>query len=88
MENKPRSPFCWLCSGKLQGNHHREESIPQWTGDDIPRIFHKSCFKKYEEEVNYSCDVQVEMDDYGHVPPQSKLFEEEDEFGLYGNVFV
>ena len=86
MESKPRSPFCWYCSGKLQGDHHIEKPVPQWSGDEIPRILHKTCARSYDEEVQFGFDVQVDDSLGAHL--KNQVFEDEDEFGSYGNIFV
>ena len=76
---KPRCNCCWICGTKLQGNHHVEKSVPKWSGDEIPRVIHKSCAKKYDDEVNFGYDVETHFDE-----PGTEL----DEFDSYGDVFV
>ncbi len=86
---KPRSPFCWHCSGKLQGDHHIEKPVPQWSGDEIPRILHKNCAKSYDEEFQFGFDVQVDVDAIDwNGSAKNQVFEDEDEFGSYGDMFV
>lgn len=46
-KEKPRVNFCWICDRKLQGNHFVEKNIPKLSGDDIPRILHKQCYRDY-----------------------------------------
>lgn len=79
MTIKPRVIFCWECSGKLEGNHHIEKPVPRWSGDDVPRILHKSCSKKYDEGIDFQYDVETHFKDD---------MQEPDEFESYGEVFV
>ena len=89
MSEKPRIGWCWHCSGKLQGDHHIEKPVPKWSGDDIPRILHICCAKSYDDEVQFGYDVHVDIDDIDwDGSAKNQVFEDEDEFGSYGNVFV
>lgn len=56
--DKPRVGYCWSCGRKLQGDHHIEKPVPKWSGDDIPRILHKSCAKSYDDGENQRCDAE------------------------------
>lgn len=76
---KPRTNFCWHCSGKLQGDHHIEKPVPKWSGDDIPRILHKSCGESYDEGNNQSYDVETHFED---------VVQDPDEFDSYGKIWV
>ncbi len=76
---KPRCVYCWNCSGKLQGDHHVEKPVPKWSGDDIPRILHKSCGKSYDEGNSQHHDVETHFED---------VIEEPDEFEMYGKIWV
>ena len=78
--SKPRINYCWHCSEKLQGDHHIEKPVPKWSGDEIPRILHKSCAKSYDDEVQFGYDVESHYPEYEDQGP--------DEFDSYGNVFV
>ncbi len=54
---KPRVNYCWICGRKLQGDHHIEAPIKEWSGDDVPRILHKSCYKNFQKkkiEITYN----------------------------------
>ena len=54
MSEKPRVRFCWLCSKKLYGNHHREMLV-----DEHMRILHKRCAKQIEDEQeDYAADLE------------------------------
>ena len=54
----PRVDFCWCCGKKLALPYFTEKPVPHWSGDDIPRIMHKSCFKNYESGTNHHFDYQ------------------------------
>lgn len=89
MNEKPRIGYCWCCGNKLQGDHHIEKPVPKWSGDDIPRILHKTCAKSYDDEVQFGYNVQVDVDSIDwDGSAKNQVFEDENEFGSYGNVFV
>lgn len=89
MSEKPRISWCWRCGGKLQGEHHVEKPVPKWSGDEIPRILHKCCANSYDDEAGFGYNIQVDVDSIDwNGSAKNQVFEDDDEFGSYGNVFV
>lgn len=78
MDN-PRVEYCWSCGKKLALPYFTEKTVPKWSGDDIPRILHKSCGKSYDEGNSQHHDVEVHFED---------VIEEPDEFDSYGKIWV
>lgn len=51
---KPRLPFCWVCSRKLQGNFHRVAIV-----DGPEKIVHASCASEEGLELKTMNDERV-----------------------------